>query len=924
MTVAVQPGSDATSTSRQKTASPDPSSRARRRRPAATDVPLLASKLAVPRRPGRVVARPRLFALLDTGVERPVTLLAASAGSGKTMLLTSWMSATSLPGPVAWLTLDPGDNDPARFWTHVLAALCRSGAVPADNQLQTLQPQADEALLPLLVNGLDELVSPVVLVLDDVHELTDARVLHGIEFLVRHAPPQLRLMLATRADPPLPLHRLLLNGSLTQVRAADLAFTVTEVAELLTDYDYRSSLSDDDLALLVARTEGWAAGLRLAAVSMQRQPDLHRYIRELAGDDRSLAGYLVSEVLDQQPSELRSFLLRTCIVDELSGELADALTGRDDGEHTLARLERANAFVVALGAGREWYRYHPLFAELLRYQLRCQAPHEIPELRRRAAHWHAGHGSPVEAVQQTAMMQDWDATADLIAEHGFGRFLRGQETVVQDLLDQLPVEAVRIHPELALLAAAKRIASDDGGAEAFVRLAQEQAPMLAEDGRPRFALILAVCRLLRASRAGDLEEVLAAGRAALDAHALLEGGAGAGGVAGAARAVVLSGLGTAELWTGDLDAADIHLRAGRAAALWAGLEDVQVNCLSQLAMLYAIRGRLNHAAQAGQAAVDLAVMSGWASSAPVTGALLAYAWVHYLRDDLSTAASFLGRAAEAADAAPERPLKVVIRLMEGRLRYAHDDLASASAEFSAARQQLEGWNPPGLLSRWLATSEAELQLATGDTASARSLLEKLEADEYSATPETVTFARLQLAEGDPAGASERLAPLLEGTMPPTDPGASIEAWLLHALASHALDRPDQAAASLSRAVDLAEPEDHRRVFLDAGAPGLELLVRYRDWVDASWPFLDELAQASLDPAPAVVSAMPALIEALSQRETAVLRYLPTMLTFVEIGSALYISVNTTKSHVRSIYRKLGVVGRRDAVRRARQLQLLRS
>jgi LuxR family transcriptional regulator, maltose regulon positive regulatory protein len=920
MTVAVQPGSDATSPSTQKTTPPDPSRRARRRRSAETGVPLLASKLAVPRKPGRVVARPRLFALLDIGVERPVTLLAAPAGSGKTMLLTSWMSATSLPRPVAWLSLDPGDNDPARFWTYVLAALCRSGAVPADSGLRTLQPQAD-ALLPLLVNGLDELPSPVALVLDDVHELTDARVLQGIEFLVRHAPPQLRLVLATRADPPLPLHRLLLNGALTQLRAADLAFTVDEVAELLADYDYRPRLSDDDLALLAARTQGWAAGLRLVAVSMQHQPDLHRYIGELAGDDRSLAGYLVSEVLDQQPADLRSFLLRTCIVDELSGELADALTGRDDGDQALARLEQANAFVVALGAGREWYRYHPLFAELLRYELRREAPQESTELRRRAARWYDGHGLPGEAVQQAAILQDWNATADLVAEHGFGRFLRGQAAVIQDLLDRLPAEVVRIHPELALLAAAERIAANDDGAEAFVRLAQQRAPMLADDRHPRFALILATCRLLGANRAGDLEEVLAAGRAALEAHGELEGDAGAGGVAAAARAVALSGLGTAELWTGDLDAADVHLQAGRAAGLWVGLEEVQLNCLSQLALLYAVRGRLNHATRVGQAALQLAAVPG---SAPATSALLAFAWVHYLRDDLTTAARYLRRAAEAAGVAPERPVGVVIRLMEGRLRYAHADLAGAFAEFSVARQQLEGWNPPRLLSHWLATSEAELYLATGDTVFARSLLEKLEADEHFSTPETVASARLQLAEGDPTSASGSLAPILGGTVPSADLGARIEAWLLHALASHALDAPDQAAAALRRAVDLAEPEDHRRVFLDAGAPGRELLARYRDWVDAGWPLLDELAHAPLDLTLAPVSPMPALIEVLSQRERAVLRYLPSMLTFVEIGSELFISVNTTKSHVRSIYRKLGVVGRRDAVRRARQLHLLRS
>ena len=921
MTVAVQPGSDATSNSTQETTRPGPI-RGGRRRQAATDMPLLASKLAAPQMPDGMVTRRRLFALLDTGVERPVTLLAAPAGSGKTMLLTSWMSAAAPPGPIAWLSLDPADNDPVQFWTYVLAALCQSGAVPADNRLRTLRPHADD-LLPLLVHGLDELVSPVVLVLDDVHELTDARVLQGIEFLIRRAPPQLRLMLATRADPPLPLHRLLVGGQLTQVRAADLAFTVAEVAELLAEYEYRPRLSDDDLARLQARTEGWAAGLRLAAVSMQSQPDLHRYIVELAGDDRSLAGYLVAEVLDQQPAELRSFLLRTCVVDELSGELANALTGRGDGERTLARLEQANVFVVALGPRREWYRYHPLFAQLLQYELRRQAPQESTELRRRAARWYAEHEFPLKAFRQSVAMQDWGSTADLIAEHGFGRFLRGQEAVVRDLLDRLPTDAVRRQPELALLAAAERIASNDDGAAAFVLLAQEQVPRLADDRRPRFALMLAICRLLRANRAGDLEEILAAGRAALTAHAQLEGGASAGGVAGEARAVALSGLGTAELWTGELDAAEVHLQAGGAAAQWAGLDDVQLNCLSQLALLHAVQGRLNHAVQLGQAALELAGVPGWASSAPVTSALLAFAWVHYRRDDLTTAGSFLGRAAEAAGAAPERPLKVAFRIVEGRLRLAQADLVGAFAEFGAARQELAGCRPPGLLSRWLATSEAELHLAAGDAGSARGLLEALDTGEPAA-PEAVAFARLQLAEGDPAGASGSLSPLVDGTMPTTDLGARIEALLLHAVASHALDAPDQAAASLGFAIDLAEPEEHRRVFLDAGAPGRALLANYHERVDASWPFLDELAQASLDPAPAAMSPMPALIELLSQREQAVLRYLPSMLTFVEIGSELYISVNTTKSHVRSIYRKLGVVDRRDAVRRARQLHLLRS
>jgi LuxR family transcriptional regulator, maltose regulon positive regulatory protein len=890
----------------------------------AKQAPLLASKLGAPSMPGRVVARPRLFALLDAGVERPVTLVAAPAGAGKTMLLTSWMSAVSPPGPVAWLSLDHGDNDPVRFWTYVLAALCRSGALPADSGLQTLMPspQGDDALLPMLLHGLEELASPVVLVLDDVHELTEPRVLHGIELLVRHAPPQLRLVLSTRADPPLPLHRLLVSGRLTQLRAADLAFTVAEVAELLAEYDYRSELSDDDLAVLQARTEGWAAGLRLAAVSMQHRPDLHRFVTELAGDERSLAGYLVSEVLEQQPAEMRSFLVRTCVVDQLSGELADALTGRDDGERTLARLERANAFVVALGSRRDWYRYHPLFAELLRYQLRREAPHEVTELRRRAARWYAGHGLPVDAVQQAVTMRDWGFAAELIAEHGFGVALHGQDQGFRDLLDRLPAGAARLAPELALLTASERIASDDE-AEASLQLAREQERMLADDRRARFTLILATCRLLRAGRAGDLDEVLAAGREALAAHAQLGADDDMGGVAAAARAVALSGLGSAELWSGELDAAEVHLLAGQAAALWAGLDDVRLDCLSALARLHAVGGRLGLAVRTGEAAVGLAGEHAGAAPA-VAGALLALAWAHYQRDDLATAGSYLERASEGAGTAPDRPLRAAIRMVGGRLRYAQADPVGALAELGAVRRDLAGWDPPQLLSRWLATIEAELPLAAGDAESATALRGSADTGKPVAAPEAVVLARRQLAADDPAGTVRTLSPFLAGTMPAADLDTRIRAWLLHALASHALDDVGHAAASLRHAVDLAGPEEHRRIFLDAGAAGRALVARYREWVDASWSFLDELALAALDPTPAAVSPMPALIERLSEREQAVLRYLPTMLTFVEIGSELFISVNTTKSHVRSIYRKLGVVGRRDAVRRARQLQLLRS
>jgi LuxR family maltose regulon positive regulatory protein len=357
------------------------------------------------------------------------------------------------------------------------------------------------------------------------------------------------------------------------------------------------------------------------------------------------------------------------------------------------------------------------------------------------------------------------------------------------------------------------------------------------------------------------------------------------------------------------------------AARSAGLEEVQRTCLSHLALVQAVQGRLGDAVTTGRAAVEHTGPAG--APAPPAAALLALAWARYQRDDLGGAGGWLERAAELPGPAPERPLRVAAMIMAGWLARAQGDPAGAFAAFGAARHELAGWGQPRLLVRWLATSEAELHLAAGDTATARALLAALDRGAPAeAIPSAVAVARLRLAEGDPSAALATLGPLAGDAAPATGAGA-VEAWLLQALACHALDAPEQAAKSLALAVELAAPEDRRRVFLDAGPPARVLLARYRDWVEASWPFLDEVAHAAIEPV-SPVSPMPALVEELSPRERAVLRYLPTMLTFVEIGSELYISVNTTKSHVRSIYRKLGVVGRRDAVRRARQLQLLRS
>jgi LuxR family maltose regulon positive regulatory protein len=878
---------------------------------------LLATKLTLPRISLPQVPRPRLFDLLNAGTQQLLTLVSAPAGGGKTTLLASWSSSRQPPGPVAWLSLDAGDNEAGRLWEYTVAALCQSGAVPRDSVLRGLAvlPGSEKRFLPVLVSGLAQLPTPVVLVLDDLQDITDATLLDGLEFLVRHAPPQLRLVLATRVDPPLPLQRLRLSGQLVQVRAADLAFTVAEVAELLATCEDQPPLSEDDLALLQARTEGWVAGLRLAALSLKGQPDPHRFVTEFAGDDKSVADYLTREVLDQQPQELRSFLLRTCIVDELNGNLADALTGGHGSESMLARLEQANGFVTTVGSGRSAYRYHHLFAELLRYELRREAPTQVGRLHRRASGWYAARGLTVHAIQQALMAGAWRNAADLMVKHGPSLVLGGDAAALHELVGRLPAELVQRDPELALLGAADRIVrGDPDAAAAHLVAASQQAELLGEERRGGYALLLAIVNTALAWQVGDLDRVLVAGEEALALQSQV-----ANGGDDAARAITRSTVGAAALWAGHLDDAELHLREGLAAALRAGLASQQVACLSQLALVHALRGELNEALRCGTNAADLAADQSWPSSVLGAGGDLALAWAHYYRDDLGEATRYADQAA-AASGVGWQPMTIAIAILRARLQRARGDLAGSLDTVAAARRDLMGCRGSASLWRWLLLTEAELRSAAGQPQSASAIRKSLDERGPLAGGEAVVLARLYLAEGDPVGAAT-LASCLDGSGPGGFMLVSAEVSLLDALASDALGDHDRAAMSLERALSLAEHGGLHRSFLDAGAPARSLLARYRQRVPTCWSYLDELLQASAESAQVTVRAA-RLIEHLTEREHTVLRYLPSMMTYEEIAGDLYVSLNTVKTHAYGIFRKLGVTGRRQAVRTARELHLL--
>jgi LuxR family transcriptional regulator, maltose regulon positive regulatory protein len=889
-----------------------------------TTAPLTTSLLVpVPR--WQPVARQRLLRRLDEGAKGPLTLLAAPAGYGKTLLLTSWATGAGPPGPVAWVRAGPGDQDPPRFWGQVLAALRGSGAVPPGGLLAGLGPQAEigDGFLRALVGGLQELDRPVVLILDDLQEAAGPAVTSQLRFLLRHAPSQLRLVVASRADPALHLHRLRVAGQLTELREADLAFTLSETATLLTGHGVE--LSGTELETLWRRTEGWAAGLRLAALSMREHPQPGRFVADLAGDDRAIAGYLVEEVLAAQPPELRSFLLRTCVADRLCGDLADALTGGTDGARVLARLEREHVFTSATGPTRAWYRYHPLFAELLRAELRYEHAAELPGLHRRAATWHADAGQPVAAVRHALAAGDVDQAAGLLATVWAPLLAEGQAAVLGELVSRLPGERVRATPELAVVAALSRLALGElEEADAWLGLAAAAEPRFAEPAAGSVAA-MRLARLYRARLAGEVADAGPAARGLLASGPVTTvERSGADDQRMLAHAL----LGTTQLWSGQLEEAAASLERARADAGRTGRQVVEVAAIANLALLEALRGRLGRAGELGRLASERARGFAWSAGPQLACAHLAAAVCAYHRDDLAAASAALDRATQAA-LPGDQPVRLAAAVLGAHLAAGSGrDQAEAALRHLDRSVAATGGRPPRLLAAAARAARARLLAAAGDEEAALAALGP--GDRQRPPAESLVLARLRLARGDPAAAVRTLAPLLAGEPGGAvlGPAQAIEAHLLEAVANQELADHAAAVAELGRALDLAAPEGYRRAFVEGGTPVRVLLADHLHWDSAHHRMVGVLLERLRAAAPATPPAggrpraPAALVVPLSEREQVVLRYLSSRLSAGEIADELYVSLNTVKTHIKSIYRKLDTNRRWDAVKRARQLQLL--
>lgn len=904
----------------------------------AADVPepLLVAKMSPPELQTWVVPRPRIVKSIEKGVQQgTVTVISGPPGAGKTVALALWRVSTRWHGPVGWLALDEYDDAPDRFWRNLAAALSRAGVeVPAGGSSGTGEG-------PLLIaSALAVQQPPAVLVLDDLHLIRAPEVAAGLGYLLRHAKPGLRVVVGTRTDQPLPLHQYLLAGDLTEVRAGQLAFTGPETRLLL--QQHHAGAYREALIPLVKRMEGWVTGLRFVAIALGGDSDGAAWGSggTAACDvDQLINGYLISEALDPQPQGTRDYLLRTSVPERITPALARVLVDTDHGQASLPELVRCNLFIQPEDGG--WYRYHPLFRDVLRARLRDEDPELFAGLLRRAARWHREQGRLAEAVRSAADAGDGELAARMIVDDAaIGSLLdpdRGQQLAAA--LQDLPGPGTSPRSWECATAAFLAITRQDyAQAAGWVSSADDRLRQLPADEEVPSRLALATLRFALARRDGDLDALVAA---AGEQAALLTR-LPAGELAGRQELVVrsLAGSGEAALWQGHFDAAE-ELLTEAAAMPGEGCARERADCLGWLALAEALCGRLVRAAEfAAKAAAEAAAGAG--TDAPIGAGMggatpgdagadadplnvqadIALAWVHLERAELPR-------------------VRAALRRVDAGLRTRHDRAAAAAASLVAAWQYLaegrpesaagmlalarEGWSPPAWLDRRVAVTEARAHALAGDTSAALDAVERCGAmrDLDSATARAYAWAA---AANFPAARRE-LRYVFDVTA--TDPARELERVMIDALLLDARIRyagGDDAAGrtSLARALRIARGEDVRLPFEMEHSwlfPVLradpELARGFRALTQAGLP-----AEGGALRSISAAMAAPAMVEPLTEREQEVLRRVAQLLSTAEIAEELYISVNTVKTHLKSVHRKLAVTHRREAVRRARELKLL--
>jgi LuxR family transcriptional regulator, maltose regulon positive regulatory protein len=907
-------------------------------------IPILATKLFIPPPRPEAVRRPNLIERLNEGLRqnqgfgRKLTLISAPAGFGKTTLVSEWAAGCKLP--VAWLSLDEGDNDPACFLTYLIAALqtvapkVGEGLLAALHATQT-QPPPIDWLLTNLLNELITLSDNFILVLDDFHVIETQALNQALTYLVEHLPPQLHLVIATREDPPFPLARWRARGQLTELRAADLRFTPAEAAEFLNQV-MGLNLSVEDIAALENRTEGWIAGLQLAALSMHGRSDTAGFIQAFTGSHRFVLDYLAEEVLERQTERVQNFLLQTAILERFCAPLCNAVTGRDDGQETLGILERSNLFLNPLDEKRQWYRYHHLFADVLRMHLAEDQPDQVSALHLRASAWYEQNGLRSDAIRHALAAKDFELAAGLIELAWSAMDLNYQSSAWLGWIKTLPDELIRARPVLSVGYAWALL---DGGeleaSEAFLQDAERcldrPADKIVVTDKVQFHSLPASIATARAYRSLALNNVP-------DAVKYSQLGLKLAPEDDQVRRIqATSLLGIAQYISGDLEAAECSLSAFHTELGKTGEIQTLIGITFLLADIRVALGHLHEAENSYQQSLHVATSQGEPRPLGTADLYRGLAELYIERGDLETAAQHLLTSQKLGEQSGPTDWLHRLSISQARLKEAQGDLDGALSLLNEAERVHVRIPLPDV--RPVTALKARVWLKQGRLAEALRWAHEqgLSVDDeirYTREFEYITLARVLITAGksDQATgyldeATRLLGRLLQAAETGGRLGSSIQILLLQALAYQARGDLPRALAELERALTLAEPEGYVRVFLDEG-DALRLLIEKQSY-NRNHPlrsYTDKLLAAFTQPVAvpksAIIHQKSDLIEPLSLSQLKILQLIAQGLSNREIGERLFLALSTVKGHNRIIFDKLQVQSRTEAVARARELGLL--
>ena len=903
-------------------------------------IEILSTKLFIPRPRSILVSRPRLTERLNAGLDGKLTLVAAPAGFGKTTLLSEWIPQS--PRCVTWLSLDEGDSDPPRFWIYFIAALQMLNpeiGKSAQALLQAPQPPAIETVLTILINEITAFPNVFAHVFDDYHLVQNSDIDEALAFLIEHQPPNMHLVINTRADPHLPVLRLRARGQLVEIRAADLRFTFDEASAFL-NQAMGLDLSEQDIAALGQRTEGWIAGLQLAALSMQGSADVDGFIKAFTGSNRYIVNYLIEEVLNQRPAGTLDFLLQTSILDRLCGSLCEAVSGQANGQETLRKLEQAHLFVVPLDDEGVWYRYHHLFAEVLQARLRRSQPELLAELHGRASEWYEAHGAVAEAVQHALAAGNTLQAAALIERERWALLGRGEANTLRSWLDQLPADTLRDRPGLSLAyawiyslleqaeAIEPRLQAAEKALDLHASKTADQSAQLDGAIRGEIATLRAETALSRSDMPGAIDLCHNALKLLPEDNKLMLG-------------VATYFLGHGERRSGHMAEAERAYLKASSLGLQTDNLLLALHALANLSSVQTTMGRLGEAAGASQRILQITAQGG-RQAWPVAG--LAYqglSKLHYEWNDLDAAERYARLSIESGQRGGLTGLEINGCNMLASILQAQLDPDGADQVLRQLAALTERHHHPVYAAR-AAAWEARLRLLQGRTEQAVRWAETCGLDSrdavlpYAREVEYLTLARVLIAQGRSGALQELLVRLLGAAESDQRTGSLIQILMLQALARQMQgDRPG-ALDSLERALLLAQPEGYVRTFLDEGEPAQSLMHEFRLAIAERAPgssslvaYVDRLLSAFPGGSPTSVpqplrDQEPTgsdLVEPLSDRELEVLQLIQAGFNNQEIADQLVIATSTVKTHINNLYSKFGVHSRTQAVAMARDLGL---